>query len=458
MIQQICGYIAVSSLNSSSTLKIRLSVIQSKADFQEKQILLSSAVKVFKLSFIVVVIFIATICIFSSYFFKTSPNLLPIIITAFIVSAISLIIEQYGSIAGNALRGNNLDFKGIGIRSFGLIISYLFTVLFLYLGFSLVGMALASLSNSIIFAYLWNRIAKKELIWYKIVKVSWNQISTFTQQSLLTTSTSIGGLLLTASESIILGILLTPKMAGNYFLTVTLIRLLVLPLTMMLLTSSYSGFAYLKGKNEDKKLLHVQKSMQKIIIGTFSISGMIFIYFNKFFIYHWVGEKFYLSNNLEFVYLILAFLQYLYMQSQYALDLNQVFKKKSLISLITGFVYVAFSIILVQHFNVIGIIYSGILARLMNVILTIIIIPKAKMNILIPGTYLSIGIFLSTIVLATLTENFCVNNKLLIKVCILLITISFWLFYLFPIIKEEIFCKLIDFFKSSIHFIKLPKI
>ena len=376
MITQILGYLALTNLNTSTTLKIRLSAIQHEKDLYPKQLLVSAATKLYKYTILITIIACLIIIYFSKNIFKENIDNITVINYALFIGAFGLIIEGFGSLYGSALRGNNLDYKGIGIRSFAFVISNIAIVIFIYLGGGLVSLAFATLLGSIFISLTWKRLTLKILKWYKIVSITTSYLKIYVKQSFLTLGHSIGNILLIGSDAILIGVVLGSKYAGFYFITIALIRSAILPVITTLVSSTGVGLANLINTQNSIKVKSITNEILQIGTILIGAGGILYILLNKNIVSHWVGLTFYCEEHIEVLFLILTTIQFSYSVIQYLTDGLQMFKAKARVSLIVGSIYIPTALILIYFFDLKGLIIAAISCHLMAIILLINVLKK----------------------------------------------------------------------------------
>ena len=371
MITQLFAYLSLANLNSGSTLKVRLSVIQHDTLPEPKQKLLSAAFKLFKYSLIISLVFcFVTILLAPLLFSDNLPQLFNIRL-AILVGALGVIIEQYGAIAGNALRGNNLDYKGLGIRSVVIILSNIVIVVLAYLNFGIVGLSIAGLIGSVAFGILWFKLAKRELPWFKRQEVSREELKLYAGQSFLTLGHSLGNFVLSNMDAVLIGIMMGSGYAAKYFISITIFRTLFSPLISTLNSSSGAGLAFLFGSESWARAKEVVTQLIKVNIILFGAAGIFYIVLNKQIIHLWVGENFYSDERIEYYFVIFCIVQAIYNLMHYLIDGLQMFKVKAGISGTLGVIFILLSIPLLSFLHLKGILIAASITRVIGIFLLI---------------------------------------------------------------------------------------
>ncbi|MEO6722082.1 MAG: oligosaccharide flippase family protein [Ferruginibacter sp.] len=344
-----------------------MSVIQHDPLPQPKQQLLGAAFKLFKYSVLISLLFCFIALFTAPFLFSDNLTEISNIRLAIVVGTFGVIVEQFGGIAGNALRGNNLDYKGLGIRSIIIILSNSVIVLLVLLKFGIVGLALASFTGSVAFCILWFLLAKRELPWFKQLKVSSEELKLYARQSALTLGHSLGNYLLTNMDAVLIGIIMGSKYAAMYFISVTIFRTFFFPLISTLNSSSGAGLAFLFGSENWGSAKEVILQLTKVSLILCGAAGFFYILFNREIVHFWVGDSFYSNERLEYYFVIFCILQSIYSLMHYLIDGLQMFKIKARISGMLGFFFILLAIPLLYLFNLKGLLIAASITRLAGI-------------------------------------------------------------------------------------------
>lgn len=403
MITQILSYLALATLNSTTTLKIRLATLQNDPNIEPKQLLLGAAVKLFKYSLVIIVLSCFFIVLISQHLFPNNINNILAIKAAIIIGTAGIVVEQIGSFGGNAMRGNNMDYKGIGIRSLAIIVSNFLIAVFLYFDSGLIGLSISTFIGTLLMSILWLKIAKKELIWFSAKKVTSDYFIYYLKQSFFTLTNSIGYILLVNSDAILIGFILGSKYAGIYFISITLFRTGINPIITSIASSIGASIASIISTNNFERLNKIIIELIMVISILFAATGTLYIVFNESIISYWVGDNFYSKDHIEFFFLMVAVIQFSFWLFQYIVDGLQLFAEKSNASLISGVIFILLAIPLLKHYDIKGILFSAILSRIIGcLILFYYIKVKYKIRIridIVIYQWIGLGVFLGLVTL-----------------------------------------------------------
>jgi O-antigen/teichoic acid export membrane protein len=378
MILQILGYLALVNLKTTTTLQTRLAAMNHSENIYPKQLVFSACRRLFSLTIGFTFLISIVVVFFSSRLFPENLNSIFEIKLVLIIGVFGLIVEQYGSLFGSALRGSNLDYRGIGIRSVTIIISNFFIILFLYLGMGIVGLAVSALLGNLIVALSWRFLALRILTWYKIVAVNADYFIEYFKQSLSTLIYSLGNMILVNSDAILIGIVLGNKFAGYYFISTSFIRSLVLPIISILLSSSGVGLSSLINSNNYARTINVTTEILQVSSVIIGFGGFFYILFNKSLIYYWVGLKYYSDERVELFFIIMVLVQFSNTLIQYLIDGLLLYKYKAIVSVFSAAFFILISVLFLKFFGLKGLILGSLLSNLFSITLYQRILQKHK--------------------------------------------------------------------------------
>jgi O-antigen/teichoic acid export membrane protein len=176
-----------------------------------------------------------------------------------------------------------------------------------------------------------------------------------------------------------------------------LFRAGISPIITSFIASTGSGLANIISTRDFDRLNKVFKELLSIMTVLLTASGLFYIIFNQNIIKFWVGMSFYSSDHIEYLFLIVAVIQFSYGLLQYITDGLQMFSEKSIASLIGGAFFIISSLILLKAFNIKGLLFSAIISRVLASILLIYFLKvKAKIPLstnIIFYQWLGLGIF-----------------------------------------------------------------
>lgn len=367
MIGQLQSNLATTDFRASGTLKVLLMLEQHTADDGRKRRMVGAALVLWACSLGLLVAVGAVLVGFAPSLIKTSePHHLSVRLALGLV-LLAMGISQLGGIPSNMLRGANLDYKAVGLRSvIGLAASFLglFAVL---AGWGLPGLAAAGVMSAAVMGALWLHLARRHVGWCGVERPHRTELKGFMQNSAWFVVVNQGQALVLASDIFLVGFLLGPAAAGVYSATGMLIRLGVIPV-INLLASTTPGLVGLCGKGEWGRVADVTRQIVALnIVGACAV-GTVAIVLNEAVLGRLLGPEFVADRWLTVLLVVLQIVQCLYRVEATLIDGVRAFRVRALRTLVGGLIGVllawGFSRFWGAHGIAIGMICGVIIATL----------------------------------------------------------------------------------------------
>lgn len=297
IINQLMSYFALSDLRSGGTLKSLIMVRQHETDFGKKRQLIGAASLIWTGSTIVLILIASVIVPSLPRFLKVSPENHVSIQIATIVLFVGLVLTQGFSIAGCVVRGMNLDYKSLGLRTVVAFIVPLLGLLTVLNGGGIIGLATASTIGSLMLGFMWYYIVRKFVPWYGISRPTRLDCVKFTQQSAWNLGVSAGLAVLTTSDVFLVGVLFDVKTAGSFVMNGLIVRMALLPVTN-LISSSWAGIGGLCGAGEWYRATNAVKNLTIVSAAAMAIISSIVLVVNENILNKLFGPDFYMGPML----------------------------------------------------------------------------------------------------------------------------------------------------------------
>jgi O-antigen/teichoic acid export membrane protein len=283
------------------------------------------------------------------------------IASAIMVFSVSLfkIMDLFESV----LRGMNLGFKGMGMRSILLVLGGGLKVFSITFGYGLVGLAVVQVIIAVITGLVFYWLVKRSVPWFGFGKTSKTKLLSYGKLSGWFMGTMLANTVLYHSEKVVLGFIAGPELVTIYVLTLftsTAMKSMV----DSVISGVVPGIGNFFGKKEFEKIKVSRKTIFLLIWwSTFSI-GIPVLIFNNSFLGLWVGEGKY-AGNIENLLIILISIQYtFYFTSGTFINVTLDLKRKVTLSGLAALTTTIIAFILVPQFKIIGLCISILLGRL----------------------------------------------------------------------------------------------
>ena len=311
MLRQSAGYIALSDLRPMGTLKFTLAVRQHSDDLEEKKRQIGAALIVWAFTLPLFITAGIGAIWAAPYFIRTLPQYAWPIRLAMGFMVLSVALDRLLSLPANVLRGMNLDYKAMGLNAVTILLGGLFTVLAIWGGWGLPGVAAASICGVLVASGVRFLVARQVLPWFGVVRPSRKELVEFAKLSAWLFFSSLGGILLLASDLIVVGWILGPAAAAVYATTGGALRLFMAPV-QDLLSSGTPGISEICGREGWQRLEQIRTEMYLVALSCIAVIGGGILSLNQSFLHLWVGDGFYGGNLLNLLLVLIAFEMILY--------------------------------------------------------------------------------------------------------------------------------------------------
>jgi O-antigen/teichoic acid export membrane protein len=335
MLQQTVGYLALSDLRPMGTLKFTLAVRQHLDDVEEKRRQVGAAMVVWAVT-LPILLTVGALAVWAApSFIRTDPQYIwPVRLTMGIL-VLSIALDRGLSLPANVLRGVNLDYKAMGLNAGTILLGALLTVLAIWAGWGLPGVAGASVMGIVLSSGVRYLVARRAVPWFGMARPRRHELLDFARLSAWLFVSALGALLLMASDFLVVGWVLGPKAAAVYATTGAVLRMSVGPLEQ-LLSSGGPGIAGLCGQGEWARLGKVRLEMHLTALAAITVVGAGVLTLNQSFLGLWLGAGFYGGHVLNLLLVIIALESLMFRVDGVIVDAMLEFRAKTYISIAFG--------------------------------------------------------------------------------------------------------------------------
>ena len=334
MIQQSVGYLSLSDFRPMGTLKFTLAVRQHVDDPDEKRRQIGSALFTWILT-LPLFLTLGGLAIYKlPLFIRVNPEYFKVLQFTIAIMVLSVAMNRVLSLPANVLRGMNLEYKAMGLNALIILFNGCLVALVVWMGWGLPGVAGATVIGLIISGLVRLYVAKGTISWFGISKPKKIEFIDFIKISAWLTFSGLGGLLLTASDLLIVGFLLGPESAAIYFTTGAAIRMTTDPLAQFI-GSANIGLAGICGQGDWKRAMKIRTEMFTLGMAGITFLGAGILLLNKSFVGLWVGQK-YFGGQVTTLLLILAAISRLFFRIDNILIAGMLEIKRMSVSMFIG--------------------------------------------------------------------------------------------------------------------------
>jgi len=364
MVSQMTGYATFADSRATQVLKWTVAKKKDVVSAEELRSDISSAF--FVVAFILPLILVVggAISWYAPYITNADPRYFNIIRITCSLLVLSLAISRVFDLFESVLRGMNLGYKRMGFRGAILLCGGGLKVLFLSLGYGLIGLSLVQVFVSIITGLTFYFIVRKNVPWFGFGKTNLKKVWSFGKLSGWNMANTTTDTLLNNTDKVLLGFIAGPMLVSSYALTLFL-PLAIQGLIARIIIGVMPGMGKLLGLKDYSKILNVRRTINDLILLLTTGAGVVVILFNQSFLKWWVGVDHY-SGDLVNILIIIMVLQDIFIKHDgYFITATLDLKRKVFLTCMAATVFIALGFLLVREFEVVGLCVSIIAAKLL---------------------------------------------------------------------------------------------
>lgn len=440
---QLNSYLATGDLRAATSLKWIVSKERSSKTNEE----LSNIYSVSLYSFLVLLplyIIIGSVIMYIAPTVTGVTNREDMILvrnTSFVL-VLTFIITQFFFLYESLLQAMNLAYKRIGLRSFILLAGGAANIVVLKLGYSIFAMAIVSLFTIIVNGAAMYWIAKKHIVWMKIVKVKSHEIKSFTGLSMQYTLQKLASLVNVSSDVIILGYLVGPKYVTQY--TFTMFAMLgIKGIVQMISTAVIPGVGKFYGEGNFEKVFSIRKRLIELKRFLLTICAVLICLFNESFVALWSHDPAQYSSNLDtYLITLVVLFRVIAVVDKSFINISLKIKRQIGVSFVTAILIIILSFALIPLFNVTGLLCALLVSTLLELLLNANILQKELVSFkLLKDLFYSKSFILSNILILIafyFSDQIFVNNWFeLIGYGVAVSLVTFGIYWMLILNKEQ---------------------
>ena len=363
MIQQIAGYVSLSDLRPMGTLKFTLAVQQHVEDLDQKRRQVGAAIKLWLLTLPMFLVISVLVVWAIPRFVSVKPENVQALQLSAALIVFSIPLTRVLSLPANILRGINLDYAGMGLNALTILIGGSMTALVIWWDMGLIGIAVASVLGSFVNASARFWIARENVEWLSVEWPSRTEFSSFFKRSSWLFLSGLSSLLLKSSDSLLIGIILSPSVAATYYVTGTALRLATMVI-QKLLSSANPGIAGLCGEKDWERVKQARSQIHLLVSITMVVIGAGTIALNEPFLGLWIGEGVYAGDVTNFLLLLLTTQALFFQVDSVIVEFMLELRVKAVCTLVGALLGLFVGLILADKWGLPGMVLGTFLGRL----------------------------------------------------------------------------------------------
>ncbi|MCH6201734.1 oligosaccharide flippase family protein [Aquiflexum sp. LQ15W] len=281
------------------------------------------------------------------------------------VSAIvifAVVISKFSNFFESILRGLNLGYKGMGVKTLLIVIGGICKIFVINYGYGLIGLVLLQVIIAFLTVVIFFYLVKKNVPWFALGKTNKNKIISYTKLSGWFMATKVAGMVLFNSEKILLGFFIGPEIVTIYVLTMFTTSALKGVLDSVV-SGVIPGIGTFFGLGEFDKIRKSRLLISNLIWFTSFSFGNAILLFNPSFLNLWVGRENFAGSFENFLILLMAIQYIFFFTTGNFINVTLDLKTKVYLTGLSAIVSIGFAYFLIPLMGISGLCLSVLLGR-----------------------------------------------------------------------------------------------
>jgi O-antigen/teichoic acid export membrane protein len=354
ILNRLVGYISPASGRPTQALKWMLANQQGSSDFDAKRRYVGSALAIWLLFFPLLGGLGGIFAWFSPVWLKAPAAYYGPIRLAAGLLVVNLALFSLSELPQSVLEGENLGYKRIGLTVGLVTVGGGLTFLALRLGIGLAGVSAAALVTSVLTGLLFLQVVRSYCPWFGVARPEMGMARRFLSLSWWFLGWNLVMNLLTASDVVLLGVLLSVDRVAAYSLTKYAPET-VLNLVAIMVFGSAPGLGGIIGAGDLARAAKIRSELMTLTWLTVTVLGTTVLAWNRSLVGLWVGAGQF-AGDLPNLLIVAVVTQFVFIRNDAnIIDLTLRPRRKVLVGLLSAAVSLACAAALMR-FNGLGIV------------------------------------------------------------------------------------------------------
>lgn len=363
---RLIGYITPAGGRPAQALKMTLANQQLTASEEEKRRYVGSSIIVWMIFLPIMAIFGGLLTWYVPYWIKApSEYFLAIRLTSAIL-VFNLIISNIATVPESALEGENLGYKRMGLSAFLVFLGGGLTWLAVWLHTGIMGVGAATVIVTILTGVFFLWVMKDYAPWFGSAKPSFRSVIQFLNLSWWFMAWNLIMNLMTASDVVILGVLLSVQTVTDYTLSKYVPETLISIVAIMAFGIA-PGLGGIIGTGNYDKANKIRGEIMALSWLIITGLGTVVLLWNRSFLGLWVGSQHFVGSVPELLIVVVVMQFILIRNDGNIIDLSLNLKRKVIMGAISVALSLGIGVAFIRWLNlgVAGICLGLIIGRLM---------------------------------------------------------------------------------------------
>jgi O-antigen/teichoic acid export membrane protein len=303
---------------------------------------------------------------FVPYWIKSPVEEYWVIRLASAILVFNLIVSNVATVPESALEGENLGYKRMGLSAFLVFVGGGLTWLAVWLKTGIVGVGVATLIVTLLTGGFYTWVMRDYAPWFGVAKPSFKAVRDFLGLSWWFLAWNLIMNLMTASDVVILGVLLSVQTVTDYSLSKYAPETLINIIAIMVFGIA-PGLGGIIGSGKLEKAARLRGEIMTLTWLIVTVLGTMVLLWNRAFINLWVGSSHFVGP-LPDLLIVLVVMQFILIRNDgNVIDLTLRLKQKVIVGAISVGLSLAIAVMLIQwlQLGIVGVCLGLIIGRLL---------------------------------------------------------------------------------------------
>ena len=347
---KMTGYVSAAGGRPTQALKWTIASHQSSSDFEEKRRRVATAIVVWLIYLPLLTVVGGLTAWFVPIMLHIPIELAWTVRVAAAILILRTILASLVTIPRAVMRGENLDYKRMGLSTVLVFVGGGLMALAVYLNTGLIGVATAYLASALLTSAVFFYVVRKHVPWFGLAKPSWEAIRSFFGLSWWFLIGRIVRQLMVASDVIVLGMLGSLQLVTAYALTKFVAERLINSVSIFT-QGALPGLGGIIGAEKYETARGVRGEIMALTWLIATVLGSTILLWNQDFVSLWVGSEFVESNLSTLLILVMAIQLAVIRVDSNIIDLTLNLRSKTIFGAVSAVIALVLAGLLLDYFD-----------------------------------------------------------------------------------------------------------
>lgn len=350
VVLELAGYANMADTQSTQVLKWTLAKKRSVADEEELRTEITTGLFIIFLILPIILVTGSVVSWYAPEITNVPEQYTNLVRIACSVIILAIAVDKITNFFESILRGMNLGFKGMGIRTTLIILSGLSKIAIIHLGFGLIGLAILQVFIAVLTCFIFYILVKRSIPWFALGKTNKEKVLSYTKLSGWFMATKLTGMALFNTEKILLSYLVGPEYVTIYVLTLFSSSSLKSVLDSVI-SGIVPGVGSFFGKGEFEKIIFSHNLINNVVWLLSFGFGTSLLILNDGFLNLWMGPDKYAGDIENFLILLISIQYVFFFTTGNFINVTLNIKTKVFLTGLSAFISIGFILILVGYYK-----------------------------------------------------------------------------------------------------------